>query len=380
MLGDATRALRIVGAANGPRNGPSGKTQQRFGKLVKEVARLKDAVRAWSQARPELERRIVECMRMAEEHRTALAELVRVLDRGYPHRSLTKRERRYLRELLCDMARQILLEDGPEDLKAIYNRHTRSDFDTEAAEEDAVQVQVLRSVLEQAGLDLGDADIRTVNDLEEVARARMAELSREAEPREREAESRRAQRKKSAREVAAELRRESERVLVGKALQEVYRKLAMALHPDREPDPEERARKTLLMQQINVAYEQKDLLQLLELQLRFEQIDEAQIGTLAEDRLERYNRLLADQVAQLKGELVGLELPWRMQLQLPPSGRLSPVRVRAALEEELRTMASDVAQTRFDVQALADVRALKVWLRTEMAADRHLAEEWLACD
>ena len=78
--------------------------------------------------------------------------------------------------------------------------------------------------------------------------------------------------------------------------------------------------------------------------------------------------------------LVGLELPWRMQLQLPPSGRLSPVRVRAALEEELRTMASDVAQTRFDVQALADVRALKVWLRTEMAADRHLAEEWLACD
>jgi hypothetical protein len=386
MHGDTARALRIVEASSGPRSGrsgpsgPSGKKQQRFGKLVKEVARLKDAVRAWSQAQPEIEQRVAECARVAAEHRAALAELVRVLDRAYPHRSLTKRERRYLRELLCDMARELLLEDGPDDLKVIYNRHTRSDFDAEAAEESAVQVQVLRSMLKAAGLDLGDANIRTVGDLEAAAYARMGELSREAERREREAETGRARRKKSAREAAAEVRRESERVQVGKALQEVYRKLAMALHPDLEPDPDERARKTLLMQQINVAYTQKDLLQLLELQLRFEQIDEAQIGTLAEDRLDRYNRLLADQVAQLKEELTGIELPWRMQLELPPSVRLSPARVRTILEEELRTMTSDVAQARSDAQALADMRALKVWLRTEMAAERRIAEDWLVWD
>jgi hypothetical protein len=211
-----------------------------------------------------------------------------------------------------------------------------------------------------------------VSELEEATRARMAELEREAEQRERENEERAARRKKSARQVAAEARRETERIQVSKALQEVYRKLAVALHPDREPDPEERARKTVLMQQINVAYSQKDLLQLLELQLRFEQIDEAQIGTLAEDRLDRYNRLLAEQVTQLKGELAELELPWRMQLDLPPNGRVTPARIRAALEQDLRAMAGDIAATRRQVEELADTRALKAWLRSAMTAGRDL--------
>jgi hypothetical protein len=378
MLGDAARALRIVGAAKVPR---SGKKQQRFSKLVKEVARLKDAVRAWSLAQPELARRAAECMRLAADHRAALAELVRVLDRSYSHRSLTRQERRYLRELLCEMARDLLMAGGGlDDLKAIYNRHTRGDFDAEAAQEDAMQVRAIKSVLEQAGFDFAGADIRSVSDLEDAFHARADEMNREAERRQHQAGARTSRRKKSAREVAAEIRRESEQAQVGKALQEVYRKLAIALHPDREPDPEERARKTVLMQQINVAYDHKDLLQLLELQLRFEQIDEAQIGTLAEDRLERYNRLLADQAAQLKEELAGLEESWRMRLEISPSARLAPARVRQALEEELRTMSYDLAQTRSHVQELADVRALKVWLRTELAAERRGLEDWIVRD
>jgi hypothetical protein len=379
MLGDAARAMRIVGASKRPRGG---KKQQRFGRLVQEVARLKDAVRAWSQAGPELERRAAECMALAAEHRAALAEFVRVLDRAYPHRSLTRREREYLRQLLYEMTRELLQVEGcPEDLKKIYDRftrrHTRGDFDAEAAQDDATQILAIKSVLESAGFDFTGADIRSVRDLEEAFHARADEVIRGAERRRDEPEARTSRRKKSAREVAAEVRRESEQAQVGKTLQEVYRKLAIALHPDREPDPEERARKTVLMQQINVAYDQKDLLQLLELQLRFEQIDEAQIGSLADDRLDHYNRLLADQAAQLKEELAEIEVPWRMQLEIPPSARLSPGRARQVIEEDLRTMACDLAQTRSHVQELADVRALKVWLRTELAAERHVLEEWL---
>jgi acyl transferase domain-containing protein len=372
MLDESARSLRIVGASNGAR---PGKKQQRFGKLVKEVARLKDAVRAWAQARPEIDRGAAECMRLGAEHRAALADLVRVLDRGYAHRLLTQRERSYLRGMLCETAREVLQASGPDapdDVKAIYNRHARSDFDAEAAHEEAAQARMMRSMLEDLGLDLGDADIRSVSELEEATRARMDELEREADERERAREERAARRKKSARQVAAEARRETERIQVSKALQEVYRKLAVALHPDREPDPEERARKTVLMQQINVAYSQKDLLQLLELQLRFEQIDEAQIGTLAEDRLDRYNRLLAEQVAQLKCELLDLEMPWRMQLDLPPNGRVTPEGSGAALEQDMRAMAGDIAATRRQVEELADTRALKAWLRSAMSAGREL--------
>ena len=58
-----------------------------------------------------------------------------------------------------------------------------------------------------------------------------------------------------------------------RAVREIFRKLASALHPDRETDPGERARKTALMQRANVAYAANDLLGLLELQFEVDQID-----------------------------------------------------------------------------------------------------------
>jgi hypothetical protein len=375
MIGDPAQELRIVGASSGPR---MNKKQQRFHKLVKDVARLKEAMRAWSQALPELHRGIAEHERLRAEHRAVVVELVRLFDRSYSHRTLTKRERARLREILCETAYEVMQEEGHEAgheagneaLKEIYNRHSRGDFDTEAAAEDEAKTHLMRIVLEeQFGFDFGRADIRSIEELEAATSAQMDELDREAARHAKEEAARRARRKKSAREVAAEARREAERAQVGKALQEVYRKLAIALHPDREPDPEERARKTLLMQQINVAYEAKDLLQLLELQLRFEQLDEAQISTLAEDRLERYNRLLAEQVAQLKQELAGLEAPWRMQLE-QPTGRLTPARVRACLQDDLRMAASLITYARNDLQRFADPGALKAWLAAELAAER----------
>lgn len=379
MRDDPARGLRIVGASGAPR---MGKRQQRFHKLVKDVARLKEAVRAWSQALPEVHRGIAELARLTAEHRAAIGEIVRLLDRSSGDRSLTKRERACLREILCETARDVLegqrSEGGDEggtpadeELKEIYNRHSRGNFDEDAAAEDSMKAFIMRGMLEQElGVDFGNVDLRSLDELQAAAHAKLEELSRQEERRAQEAAARRARRKKSAREVAAESRRDAERAQVGKALQEVYRKLAIALHPDREPDPEERARKTLLMQQINVAYEAKDLLQLLELQLRFEQIDEAQIATLAEDRLERYNRLLAEQVGQLKEELAGIEAPWRMRLDLPPPGKLLPARVQARLHEDLRTVADGIELARRDLRRFADPRSLKAWLGEELAARR----------
>jgi len=367
MSGDAPKGLRIVGASGAPR---MGKKQQRFHKLVKDVARLKEAVRAWTHALPEIHRGIAEHERLVAEHRGVIRELVRGFDRSYSHPSLTKRERACLRRILCETAYEALQDGDDAELKEIYNRHSQSDFDAEAAAEDAAQTDAVRYLLEeQLGLDLGLADVRSLDELEAAMAAKMKELDLEAERARQAAAERKARRKKSAREVAAESRRDAERAQVSKALQEVYRKLAIALHPDREPDPEERARKTLLMQQINVAYEARDLLQLLELQLRFEQIDEAEISTLAEDRLERYNHLLGDQVFQLRQELAEIELPWRVQLDVP-LGKLTAAMVQARLQTDLRQASNEIAGVRGDLRRLADPGALKAWLQKALAAQQ----------
>jgi hypothetical protein len=118
------------------------------------------------------------------------------------------------------------------------------------------------------------------------------------------------------------------------------------------------------MQEVNVAYERKDLLQLLELRLRFEQVDEAHVRNIAEDRLVHFNTLLTEQVRQLQQELATVEEPWRLQLELPRSLKLTPARIEAALQDDLRELKADIALVRRDLVQLADPRKLKTWLRT----------------
>ncbi len=81
-----------------------------------------------------------------------------------------------------------------------------------------------------------------------------------------------------------------------------------ALHPDREADPEAHKHKTTLMGKANAAYERRDLLALLQLQLRIEQVDSVTIGRMAHSRLVALSRLLSEQAKALKQDLLTLQL------------------------------------------------------------------------
>jgi hypothetical protein len=82
-------------------------------------------------------------------------------------------------------------------------------------------------------------------------------------------------------------------------------------------------------------------------------------------------------VSQLKEELAGIEQPWRMQLELPPSGTLLPAKVRSLLEQEQRNLTQGITKTRRQAQELVDARALKAWLRGELASAQRRAQDWL---
>ncbi len=106
-------------------------------------------------------------------------------------------------------------------------------------------------------------------------------------------------------------------------LREIYRKLASALHPDREADGAERERKTALMKRVNQAYQNEDLLELLSLQIEIEQIDSEHLAGLPEQRLRHYNHVLKEQVRTLEGERDALALPLLQEfdLHMPPDAR-----------------------------------------------------------
>ena len=109
--------------------------------------------------------------------------------------------------------------------------------------------------------------------------------------------------KKTKKQLEKEAHQQEEEALASKSVQEVYRKLVAALHPDREPDPDEQKRKTELMQRVNIAYGKKDLLLLLALQLEIEQIDPAHLNHIADSRLKYFNKILKEQLYSARSQM-----------------------------------------------------------------------------
>lgn len=177
------------------------------------------------------------------------------------------------------------------------------------------------------------------------------------------ARGRKSGRKQSAKAAKRETLREQAAEGASRAMREAFRKLASALHPDRETDPKERARKTELMQQANQAYAARDLLALLELQLSLEQIDPTTLSNIAEDRLKHYNLVLEEQVQRLDEEIADVTSPCTISMGAPLPRPFTPQAVQRALDEDLRTLQLMLHDLEADLASFADIKALKSALR-----------------
>lgn len=329
------------------------KLHRRFRRLLDKVEHLRQRVRAWKEQRSNIDRELAAYAALFEQQCRLGREMVALLDRSYTNRKLTKTERKKLAAVICSIAGELLEQDGHDDLKSIYNRHSRSDFDAEVAAADAASVETVKAMMEIFGVDFGDADVDSIEKLHAYTEAQMAEST---------AREGRVKRKKSVKQLASEERRADEHRNAHKAVQEVYRALAMALHPDREQDPEERTRKTELMREVNIAYEAKDLLRLLELQLQHEHVDATRAESLAEERVQHYNRILDEQSKQLAMEIEELELPFR---PLSSSASLAPADIVARIRVDSEAVEERIASLACDLKAFEDVSQLKAWLKTQ---------------
>jgi curved DNA-binding protein CbpA len=206
---------------------------------------------------------------------------------------------------------------------------------------------------------------KSVEEMFEQAQRQIHERARQAEPR---------PRRKNARGEAAAARREQAAKEASQSIREVYRKLASALHPDRESDPTQRQAKTALMQRANRAYEAGDLLDLLNLQLEIEQIDADHLANLPEQRRAHYTQVLRDQVAELDKEIETLVAPFRMIVMALPHIPLTPEAVDRSLDGEIARLGRDEAETRADMEGFRDPRERARMLKTYEPDDENAEE------
>jgi hypothetical protein len=337
------------------------KGQKTFNSLIQQIEKRRMRLRAWESATATFHQRYVNDFLPLEQSSADLQiQMVHCLDRAYEHKGLTKAERRKLAAVITNLAGDLAGED--DSLKAIYNKYSTTDYDSETAAEIDGMKSMLEAVL---GVELGDdVDMSSPEDLLQRAQAHIEQQQAEATTEAAAREARRAKRKKSPKQLAAEARAQEEQAQLSLSIREVYRKLASALHPDRETDPQERERKTKLMQRVNEAYNKNNLLQLLELQLELEHIDQHSINGIGEDRLKHYNKILKEQVRELDQEIQHVETAFRHSYGIDPFEDLSPQTLLRNLAADMKDLRLNIRTLEHDLAAFEDIKNLKGWLRT----------------
>ena len=336
--------------------------QKSFNALVKKIEKRRLELQEWQgvmdlyhqKVAAELQPRV---LKLGELQLVAL----KALDLAMDTKGLTKPERELLQDVICEMAHDLLQQGGHAEAKAIYNKYSQLDFD---AEEKKFADEMKAAMEEAFGIGSGDdLDMTSPEALmdhvrEQVAKAHQADME--------DVQERRSQRKKTAKQMAREEASKAESEQTSLSIREVYRKLASALHPDREQDPQERVRKTGLMQRVNQAYEKKNLLLLLELQLELEHIDAHAISGLSEQRLKHFNKILKEQLAELDQEIMHFEAPLLAQFQMPGYLRLRSKEVIAMLDAEIAQFDREFRKVERELPLPNDLASLKKWLKARL--------------
>ena len=340
--------------------------QKRFNTLIRQIGQARETLAAWRDGIDVYRQAHAEAVQPLEaDWRAARRRWAFALDALHAQAGWTRSQRDLMSELICEAAADLLEGQRPggapdAELHALFADHAGVTF-----EEDQVQrVQAMKDMAEEmSGLDLGDGDdLRTEADLYERMRQAAAAQAQAQDPN---SDEGRHQARRTRRQTAAQQRREAEARQATQSVREVFRKLASALHPDREPDPGQRAAKTALMQQANRAYAANDLLALLELQLQAEQIDAGHLAGASTERLKHYNQVLAEQLAELKAEIDAVRMGWCMEFGVSPEARLTPATLGLALEDEMRQRRAELAGLETDMRRMAEPASAKRWLRQQ---------------
>lgn len=351
-----------VAIAPGHETASLSKAQSTFNTLVKQIEKRRERLAAWDAVMPAFQKKYVDGLLPLEQASTALRiRLLNLLDDAFLQKGLSKAEQRTLSGLIADMARNLLGFSDDAALKVIYNRHSASGDDAPAVADRAPATQKPEPM--PAAEPADDLDALSPDELAERMQAELDEQFERDMAAHEAREAQRAKRKKAPRQSAATARREAEQAESSKSIREIYRKLASALHPDRETDPQEQERKTVLMQRVNHAYAKGNLLQLLELQLEIEQIDRRAIDGLSEARLTRYNGILEEQIRELDQEIVHVENDFRRTYGIASSTKVAPDTVIRMLTRDIAGMQRSNQDLTVALREFEDPDNVRDWLK-----------------
>lgn len=358
---DALPALRIVPSTTGLLSAQ----QEKFNHQLQCIDHQRQLLAQWQAAIQAYHERSVRDLRpLQAQHEREQAALVELLEHTSAVK-LSKAERTTVQELLRMLAGQ-LAENATDPalrsaMQEVYQRQAQP-----ATPEQAHRQPAPESTKKQPREKQTRAASSHDSELDE-AHAIWEEIEAAQQAQQAQAEQARAQHhaRRAHPEQARQKRDAQQTKQAQLSLRTVFRKLASALHPDRELDALARERKTALMQRANQAYADSRLLDLLQLQLEAELMDNSQLARIDDSRLQHFNHMLALQLAELQREIQGLEQEWRWAFGLPTGAKLHPGDLAKRLRQQAQWLRQTTHHLRMDLRALQDPALLKHWLKQQ---------------
>ncbi|PUE43756.1 J domain-containing protein [Limnohabitans sp. Hippo3] len=346
--------------------------QQRFNALLARIEQLSGQIgrlEAWSDRHRYAHiQALRESVQLAQAHRKSL--LLFVHER-LQTADFTDRQQRMARGLVRGLIDQLAASADPQ-VQALADLYVSDEDTQEAAQEQAEAAQRLRGRIEEAlGQPIQNpSHYQTPEEMMQAGirqwqRQQEADEQRKAAKRAAKKAHKQAQKKSAAAEkgeVPPAVLREAD---AKSAIRTVFRQLASALHPDREPDEQERLRKTARMSEVNAAYEKNELSTLLRLQMQVTQINPQNATRMADAQLIAMASLLKEQVTALEDDLDALQSRLSRELCVSVRADVDEAAMTQVLQRIQADQRHNADSLAADLRRIQNDAELKRWLKEQ---------------
>ena len=353
---------------------PLSAAQKRFNKLLDSIDKFKAQI---AEAQ-----RLVDTYRvlysdtltpLQAQNNAAMRRMALLLDERLDERlerkGLSAAQKKSLIEVLCGLC-ELLAASGDEEMAALHDKHSPQSLrEIQEAESARIRNMMKTALGDRLDVDLEDESLDPMAQLEAFLSAAKAQQADEEEQAQRHHAAKASKKPPTAAQRKAGQQQEDAKLV----LRQVYRQLASALHPDREKDPAEHQRKTALMSQANAAYAQQDLVTLLHIQQRIEQLEPGAISEMPEARIAAMTTLLKQQAAELEDELFGRQEQLRQAFNLAFFEKPTDASLQRNLALEAEALEETRLQMEEDLQMVQDDAGLKRWLKIQKELARQVS-------
>lgn len=278
------------------------KLQKQFNTNILKINELKEQLRKDSQQLQTILSRVqAEIIPLENKHSNKLVELVYVFDKHYQDAFFKSTEREKLVDFILKKSSELIKQADKQELKIIFDKYAgKGAYDRQEQQSNQRASQMIQRMMKTMyGVEIDEKTTLSLNSPEEI----QAILTEKLATQQAINETKKAEEPKSDKQLDKEKKRQEETKNISKAARSIYTELVKSFHPDREPDEDERIRKTEIMKIITQAYEKDDLFELLRLRI---QLQDA-LTEVADEQLKYYNKMLKEQIAVLENSIIQLQ-------------------------------------------------------------------------